>query len=147
MSKGTPMYYLSALLAIVGAVGYQYLVKRIPHEINPLISVLGTYLAIIVLCVAFLPLFPAEGGVMAHVRQLSWIQIALAASVFLIEIGFLLMYRFGWNLSTGNLITGVVINIALLGLGVLLLGEKMSAINLVGVVLSIVGVALIGYRP
>lgn len=147
MPKANPMYYVSALLAIVGAVGYQYFVKRVPHDLNPLISVASTYLAVIVMCVAFLPLFPAEGGVVEQIRKLSWIQIALAASVFLIEIGFLLMYRFGWNLSTGNLVTGVVINIGLLGLGVLLLGEKMSAINVIGVVLSIAGVALIGYRP
>jgi multidrug transporter EmrE-like cation transporter len=64
----------------------------------------------------------------------------------MIELGFLLMYRYGWNLSTGNLVTGVFINVALVALGLGLLGEKLNAVNLVGIALSILGVALISYR-
>ena len=147
MLNGKPMYYVSALLAIAGTVGYQYYAKRVPVTLSPLVSVIGTYLIVIVLCAISLPLFPAEGGLRAHVRQLNWVQVALAVTVYLMAVGFQSMYRYGWNLSTGNLITGVIINIALLGLGVFLLREKMSALNLIGVALSIAGVALIGWRP
>jgi len=82
-----------------------------------------------------------------QVRQLNWIQLALAVSVVLIELGFLLMYRAGWNLSTGNLVTGVVINVLLAALGVALLGERLQLINMAGVALCLAGVALISYRP
>ena len=141
------IFYISAFVAITGAVGYQYFVKRVPESINPIVSVMGMYVAVLVLGVFLLPLFPAEGGLRHHFRQLSWIQLALAVSVMMIELGFLLMYRYGWSLSTGNLVTGVFVNIILVGLGVTLLGEKVSNINMVGFVLSIVGVALISYRP
>ncbi len=141
------MFYLSAMIAIVGAVGYQYFVKRVPPSLNPIVSVLSIYSAVLILGVTLLLFFPAQGGFMKHVRQLSWIQLVIAASVFMIELGFLLMYRYGWNLSTGNLVTGVIINIALLGLGVLVLGEKVNLINALGIVICIVGVALIGYQP
>jgi len=33
------MYYISAIVAILGAVGYQYFVKRVPESINPVVSV------------------------------------------------------------------------------------------------------------
>ena len=141
------MFFISASIAIIGAVGYQYFVKRVPSTINPVVSVMGVYAAVLALGAMSLPLFPAEGGLIKHIRQLNWIQLAIAASVFLIELGFLLMYRHGWDLSTGSLVTGVVINIALVGLGVTLLGEKVTFINLIGIALSILGVALIGYRP
>jgi multidrug transporter EmrE-like cation transporter len=65
----------------------------------------------------------------------------------MIELGFLMMYRYGWNLSTGNIITGVVINLILVGLGVTLFDEKVSLINVSGIVLCILGVALISYHP
>ena len=65
----------------------------------------------------------------------------------MIELGFLLMYRYGWNLGTGNLVTGVFINLILVGLGVTLLGEKVSVVNAIGIALCILGVALVGYRP
>jgi drug/metabolite transporter (DMT)-like permease len=141
-----PMFYVSALVAIAGAVGYQFFVKRIPVSLNPLVSVIGVYVAVLILSVILLPLFPPEGGLRHHIRQLNWIQLAVAVSVLLIELGFLWMYRYGWNLSTGNIVTGVFVNVVLVGLGVALLGEKLSVINGVGVALSILGVTLISFR-
>ena len=141
------MFYISAAVAILGAVGYQYFVKRVPESINPVVSVIGMYLSVLVIALILLPLFPIENGLRSQFRQLSWIQIALAVTVMMIELGFLLMYRYGWNLSTGNLVTGVFININLVVLGVALLGEKMNLVNFIGIVLSIAGVALISYRP
>jgi drug/metabolite transporter (DMT)-like permease len=140
------MFYISAVVAILGGVGYQFFIKRVPVTLNPLVNVVAVYLATIVLCILLLPLFPLEGGLRSHLKQLSWLQLALAVSVGMIELGFLLMYRYGWNLSTGNLITSVFINVALVVIGLGLLSEKLSGINLLGVALSIAGVALISYR-
>jgi drug/metabolite transporter (DMT)-like permease len=145
--KRTIMFYISAGVAIIGAVSYQYFVKRIPSSINPIVSVIGMYVAVLALGIILLPLFPAEGGLRNHFRQLNWIQMALAVSVIMIELGFLLMYRFGWSLGTGNLVTGVFVNIILLGLGVALLGEKVNFVNAIGIAFCILGLALISYRP
>jgi drug/metabolite transporter (DMT)-like permease len=140
------MFYVSALVAILGAVGYQYFIKRVPASLNPIVSVMGMYAAVLVLGVVLLPLFSAEGGLRHHFRQLSWIQIALAVSIIMIELGFLLMYRYGWSLSTGNLVTGVFVNLILVTLGVTLLGEKLNPVNGMGIAFCILGVALIAYR-
>lgn len=140
------MFYVSAMVAIAGAVGYQYFVKRVPASLNPVVSVIGIYISVLMLGAILLLLFPVEGGLLKHFRQLSWIQLAIAISVFMIEIGFLLMYRYGWNLSTGNLVTGVIVNIVLVGLGLTLLGEKVNPINILGIALSILGVILMSYR-
>ena len=140
------MYYISAFLAILGAVGYQYFVKQIPESINPIVSVFGIYIAALVLGLILLPIFPPEGGLLKHIRKINWTQLAVAGSVILLELGFLLMYRNGWNLSIGNLVTGVFVNILLVGLGVWLLGEKVNLINGIGMFLSILGVAMISYK-
>jgi drug/metabolite transporter (DMT)-like permease len=140
------MFYISALLAILGGLGYQFFIKRVPSTLNPFINVISIYLAVIVLCLALLPLFPLEGGLRNHLKQLSWLHLALAVSVTMIELGFLLMYRYGWNLSTGNLVTGVFINVVLVVIGLGVLGEKLNTINLIGIALSILGVTLISYR-
>ena len=92
------------------------------------------------------PLFPADGGLRQHFRQLSWAQLTLAVSVIMIELGFLLMYRYGWNLGTGNLVTGVFINLILIGLGMTLSGEKVNLVNAIGIAFCILGVALISFR-
>ena len=144
--KNMTMFYISACVAIVGAVGYQYFVKRVPVSLNPIVSVIAMYVAVLALGVILLPLFPADGGLLHHFRQLSWIQLALAVSVLMVELGFLMMYRYGWNLSTGNLVTGVVINLILVGLGVTMFGEQVSIVNAIGIAFCILGVALISYR-
>ena len=56
------------------------------------------------------------------------------------------MSRSGWDLSTGNIVTGAIINIALGFIGVFLLKEGLSYLNIAGVLLCIVGVILIGYK-
>jgi len=145
-SKKMPAFYISAVIAILGAVGYQYLAKRLPPSLNPIISVLIMYLGVVVLCLILLQIFPVEGGIRHHLRQINWIQIAMAACVILGQLGFILMYRYGWRLSSGNLVSGVVVNIILVALGVGLLGEKISLINFMGIFFSILGVALIGIR-
>jgi drug/metabolite transporter (DMT)-like permease len=140
------MFYLSAIVAITGAVGYQYFVKRVPETINPMVSIMGMYVVVLMLGAILLPFFPSVGSIKNQIRQLNWIQIALAVSVIMVELGFLLMYRYGWSLGTGNLVTGVFINLILVGLGVALLGEKLSFTNAVGIVFCILGVALISLR-
>jgi hypothetical protein len=101
--KNMSMFYLSAIVAITGAVGYQYFVKRVPETLNPIVSIMGMYVVVLMLVAVLLPFFSADGGIRTQIRQLSWIQIALAVSVIMVELGFLLMYRYGWSLGTGNL--------------------------------------------
>ena len=141
------MFYLSAIIAIAGGVGYQYFVKQVPETINPIVSVMGMYVAVLVISIILLPFFPSEGGLMAHFKQLNWIQIALAFAILMIELGFLLMYRYGWNLSTGNVVTGVFVNTILVGIGIAVLRESVSVTTIIGILLSIIGVALISIRP
>ena len=140
------MYYISAVVAIMGAVGYQYFVKQVPASINPVVSVLGIYVAVLAMGLFLLPFIPPEGGLIKHIRQLNWIQVGVAGSVLFLELGFLLMYRSGWNLSTGNLVTGVFVNIILVIIGLWLFGEKVTLINGIGIILSIIGVSLISFR-
>jgi drug/metabolite transporter (DMT)-like permease len=144
--KNMSMFYLSAGVAITGMVGYQYFVKRVPETLNPIISIMSMYVVVLMLGAILLPFFPSVGGIKNQIRELSWIQIALAASVIMIELGFLLMYRYGWSLSTGNLVTGVFINLILVGLGVVLLGEKINLTNFLGIFFCILGVVLISLR-
>lgn len=141
------MDLISAALAVIGGVAYHHFVKRISPTIHPMVSIVGIYVGVLGLSSILLALFPPAEGYRYHFKQINWVQLAVAGSVFLIELGFVLMYHAGWNLSTGNLVTGVFINLILVGLGIFLLREKMILINVIGIVLSIIGVAMISYHP
>lgn len=143
----TSIYYISALMAIMGTIGYHFFVKKIPSTIDPVVSVVAIYIFVLILSAIILPIFVDRANIMDHVRQVNWIQFAIACAVIFMELGFLLMYRYGWNLSTGNIVTGVAINLALVAIGILFLKEQLSAINVVGALMCIAGVAMISYAP
>lgn len=140
------LFYGSATFATLGTILYHSLAKRIPVSIDPLVSVIGTYAIILVLSFAILPFTLDRATWGGHFRQLGWVQIGLAVAIIMIELGFILMYRSGWDLSLGNVVTSVVINLALLAIGVSLFAETISIINLAGVLLSIAGVAMIAWK-
>ena len=140
------LYYGSALLAIVGTIGYHNFIKKIPEAIDPIVSVVAIYVFVLLISATLFPFFVEKSDLNVQIRQINWTQFGVACAVVCMEIGFLLMYRNGWELSVGNLVTGIVINVALLTIGHMFLKEALSPVNIAGVFLSIVGVALIGYR-
>jgi len=140
-----PLYYVSAAVAITGAVGYHILARKVPATMDPIVSILGTYVGVVAAGLILLPLM-GKGQVMTSVKQLGWVQVGMAICVALMGWGFMLMYRSGWALSVGNVVTGVVINLALVGAGVCFLREDLNKVNILGILLSIAGVAMIGYR-
>jgi drug/metabolite transporter (DMT)-like permease len=141
------LYYFSAVLAIVSTVGYHTLVKKIPSDINPIISVIGIYVFVLLIALVLTPLFISKNEIIANIHKISWVQFGIAIVVMGMELGFLLMYRYGWDLSLGNVVTGIFINIALMGIGLLVLREKLGVVNILGIALCILGVAMIGWRP
>lgn len=54
-------FYLSAIVAILGTVGYHMLMKKIPSTINPLVSIVSIYVAIVILSTLMLPFFLGSG--------------------------------------------------------------------------------------
>ncbi|WMD18319.1 hypothetical protein RAS12_16900 [Achromobacter seleniivolatilans] len=146
LEKGSVAFYLSAAAAIVGTVGYHMLMKKVPSAINPIVSLLGIYVAIIAISALFLPFVMGNGTLGESLRQMTGVQAGIAVCIILMEIGFLLMYRSGWDLSTGNVVTGAIVNIALIVVGVLILREDLSLLNMLGIALCVAGVFLIGYK-
>ncbi len=137
---------ISAAIAIIGTVGYHSLVKKIPSTVDPMVSIIGIYLGVLLLGLFLMPFIYSEARIMDSVRQLSWIQAGIAVCILVMELGFILMYRSGWDVSVGNVVTGVFINLALLTIGSLIFHEKLNALNIFGVFICILGVAMIEFR-
>ena len=147
MSRLISPYFLSAALATLATVGYHTLVKKIPATIDPLISVLGIYLFVLLLAGPAILFFLPRADIIQNLKQIGWVQFGIAIVVMGMELGFLLMYRNGWDLSAGNVVTGVFINTILAFIGIAFLREQLNLTNILGVVLCIAGVAMVGWRP
>ena len=86
------IFYGSFALAILSSVLYHIFQRAISTSVNPVVSLLITYLAALVLSLLLFLDFPLKTTVSASLRQLNWASIALAIAIVGLELGFLLNY-------------------------------------------------------
>src|SRR5262245_61706270 len=134
------------VLAIVSTVAYHLVLKVTPSGVNPILSLAATYAVVAILLSAAYLVAPAAMPLREGVRLLNWTVLGLAAAIILLDIGFLMLYRSGFDVSLGQLITQSAASLILLGLGVVLFREKLSIANLAGIALCVVGLWLINRK-
>jgi drug/metabolite transporter (DMT)-like permease len=141
-----PLVVLSILIIVVSNVLYHVSQKSIPGETHPLIALLVTYAVAILVTAALLPFFPVKGPLGPAFRRVNWASFALGVTVVGIEIGFLLAYRSGWRISLGSAVSNATVALVLIPIGLVFFGERLSAVNVVGVALCVSGLLLVVAR-
>lgn len=130
-------------IAVTGQVLYHVTQKTVAPGAHPIVSLIAFYLIAALASLPLFWLFPVEGRLTAEFGKLNWAVIGVALSIVLIEIGFLLAYRGGGELSTAFVTTAAAVAISMLLLGALFFGESLSAAKIGGVVLCLAGIALL----
>ena len=133
-------------LAIACTVGYHLVLKLTPAGVNPLLSLLVTYTLVTVLFGAMLFVTPGGFEWRQEARHVNWTAIALAVAIVGLDLGFLYLYRSGFEVSLGALVTQSAAALALLAIGVAVFREKLSAANAVGLALCLAGLWLVNRR-
>jgi multidrug transporter EmrE-like cation transporter len=111
--------------------------------VNPAVSLGISYLVSVALCVALLLFFPLGQTVAKEVKKLNWASYALAFALVGLEVGFLLAYRAGWNVSTAAIIVNVAATVLLVPVGILLFKERLSPVNILGIVVCVAGLVMV----
>jgi uncharacterized membrane protein len=139
-----PIAWLS--VAIACTVGYHLVLKLTPAGVNPLLSLAVTYALVTVLFGALLAASPGGFEWRQEARQLNWTAIALAVAIVGLDLAFLFLYRSGFKVSLGALVTQSSAAMLLLVVGVAVFREKLSLANSAGIVLCLVGLWLVNRR-
>lgn len=139
----SPYYYLPVAVIIVANVFYNLCAKSMPVKANPFFCLVITYL--IAAFFAFLMYTVSRGGrsLSQEVPLLNWAPFVLGVSLVALEFGYILLYRVGWNISIGSLVCNIILAIILLGIGLLVYREMLSARQVFGVLLCIAGLFFI----
>jgi len=139
-----PLLWLS--IAILCTVGYHLVLKLTPAGVNPLLSLMLTY-ALVTLVFGVILLVAPGGFEWRHeFRQLNWTALALAAVIVGLDLGFLYLYRGGFEVSLGALVTQSAAAMLLLVVGVAVFREKLTTANAVGLLLCLAGLWLVNRR-
>jgi len=134
------------LLAVVSTVAYHLVLKLTPVGVNPLLSLLVTYALVTVSFGAALVALPGSFEWRHELRQLNWTALALAIAIVGLDVAFLMMYRSGFEVSLGALVTQSAAALVLLAIGVAVFREKLSAANATGLALCLAGLWLVNRR-
>jgi multidrug transporter EmrE-like cation transporter len=146
MNKTMPLFYFSITLAICSSALYHFVAKSTPSNVNFTVSLLVTYaVAFVVTLFGFL-FFPATEGIAVELKKLNWASIGLAVAVVGIEFGFLLVYRSGWNLGIAAVVTNVVASLLLIPVAIFLFKDKISLVNIAGILVCLAGLVMLNWK-
>ncbi|HEY8265090.1 MAG TPA: EamA family transporter [Steroidobacteraceae bacterium] len=134
------------LLAIVTTVGYHLVMKLTPAAVNPLLSLAASYTLGAAVFLACYALAPDGPPLREALKPLNWTVFALAAMVVGLDVGFLMLYRSGFDVSLGQIVTQSGAALVLVIAGVALFREKVNAANLAGIALCVIGLWLINRK-
>ena len=134
------------LLAIVTTVGYHLVMKLTPAAVNPFLSLAASYMLGAAVFLACYALAPDAPPLREALKPLNWTVFGLVVAVVGLDVAFLMLYRTGFDVSLGRIVTRSGAALVLLVAGVALFREKISVANLAGVALCVVGFWLINRK-
>jgi drug/metabolite transporter (DMT)-like permease len=137
---------LSMTMTVVANIGYHLCQKAIAPNANPLLSLMIAYLTGLVLTLVALPFYPSSGSWLAQIKATNWATFGLGATIVIIELGFLLAYRAGWNLNAAALFSNAIVAVLLVPVGIAFYREEITVPKGIGIVLSLAGIALMSKK-
>jgi drug/metabolite transporter (DMT)-like permease len=144
--KSMFLFYFSITLAILSSALYHFSQKEISPSANPAVSLLVSYGLSFLLCLGLLYFLPPDHGFMAALRQLNWASYLLAFSLVGLEVGFLLVYRAGWNLGLAAVLVNVVASLLLVPVAIFVFKDKLSPVNILGILVCLAGLVMLNWK-
>jgi multidrug transporter EmrE-like cation transporter len=131
------------VIAISATVAYHVVLKVTPAAASPFLTLAVSYASGALVFLALYAALPGSTVVRPGLQGINWTAFALAAAVVLLDLAFLMLYRAGFDISLGQLITQSVAALVLVAVGVAFFQERLTAVNLGGIALCIVGLWMI----
>ena len=145
-NKSMFLFYFSITLAIASSALYHFTAKSTPSHVNFTVSLLVTYAVAFVVTLLGFIFFPATNGITTELKQLNWASIGLAIAIVGIEFGFLLTYRSGWNLGIAAVLVNVVASLILVPVAIFFFRDKISWINILGILVCLAGLVMLNWK-
>jgi len=140
------MYYAAIALTILSSTCYHVLLKLTPEGVHPAQSLIVTYVTSAVVCGALAIFIPFQTSVFDALKQLNWASYVLALALVGLEMGFLLAYRAGWQVGITGVVVMVIVAIILIPVSLIAFKEKMSLVNVGGILVAIVGLTMMNHK-
>lgn len=133
-------------LVVLSNVVYQVCAKSVPDKINPFASLTVTYLVGALCSLILYSVFNKDGNILMEYKKLNWAPFLLGFSIVGLEVGFIFAYKAGWQVSMASTVQSSFLAVALIFVGWLFFHEALTLNKIVGVIVCLVGLAIINYK-
>ena len=144
MNNGIATFFPIALI-VCSNLFYNVAAKATPPDVNAFASLVVTYAAA-ALCALLLMRFQTGSFSLDHIKGVNWTAVLLSASIVGLEIGYILAYRAGWNISVCSLVANIILAVLLVVVGVLFYRESVSPKQIGGMALCLGGLLLLNLK-
>ena len=143
-----PGSVLPMLLIIGSFLAYHLVTKWLRPDVNTLLFLIMVYAVSLLASFLLWRTVPQPGSAHdAGLRGPDWaLAVALGLSLVGIEFGFVWAYRSGWPIGSTAMIGNVITTLMLVPIGWLLFREHVSALNIAGFCLCVVGLVMLSKR-
>lgn len=139
-------YYWPILLIVVSNIMYNIITKATPQNANAFLSLTITYLMGSALAFIAYWISSSDANLIGSLKNLNYTSFLLGFAIVGLEVGYIFLYRAGWNISVGSLVANIILAIALIVVGVLFYKEKMNLTQIAGIMLCIAGLVLVNKK-
>ncbi len=139
-------YIFPLALVVASNVMYQICAKSVPGGINPLASLTVTYVVGAIFSLALFFIMNRDASLLTEYRKLNWAPFLLGVSIVGLEVGFIIAYKVGWQMSILQVIQGIILALILLFIGFIFFKEAVTWNKIVGVVVCLAGLALLNLK-
>ena len=131
----------SAAIAVGSVAMYQIAIKLVPEGLNPINALVTFYITALVCTLLSAKFIPVDAPSWQF-SDIPWAAVIVGIAIVGIELGYLLMYRSGWELAKAPLIGMGGAAVLLVPISFLIFRETVSLRGLSGIVLCIYGLYL-----
>lgn len=137
-------YFLPIGLIVISNIFYNICTKSMPENVDPFFSLTIAYLVSAILAfILFLFTGMEKNSIVESMRNVNWTSYVLGICLVGLEFGYVIAYRFGWNISLGSLVANICLGIALVAIGILFYKETLSLNHIIGIGLCLGGLFFI----
>lgn len=138
-------YVWPIALVVLSNIAYQICTKSSP-SLNPLASLVVTYtVAAIASAVLYFSL-NRNGNLIREFTGLNWVPFAFGVVLVGLEVGWIYIYKAGWQVSTASIAQSSFLTVALLLVGKFLYNEPITRNKLIGIAICLVGLGFINHE-
>lgn len=110
-----------------------------------ILTIVYTVSALISLSI-FLATGRSSGSLLDNIRNLNLANYLMGVAIIGLEGGFIYLYRAGWNISVGPIMSYTGVALGLLAVGAIFYGEHITLRQVLGTLLCLGGIAMISFK-